>query len=385
MLAALGRMLDDAAWRAGHDDGLSDELCLSKGYRLRLLGDAQMLDLRIGENLVDLVDLAARHTFSGQKVDPFPARPGDGDRLDLRVQLVAVSQASGIVLVIGVVRPFRLSDGFGEALPDGLPGDAQIYGAVGGFVDARRHACRVIVARLVRDLAFGQPARRLEIKHEDLRLQERSVEPLPLAGFFPLNECHQHAERAEYAGSQVGDRDADAHRSAARLTGNRHESAHPLGDLIEAGAVDIGSILSEAGNAGQDDLRVDLGELGIVDTEPLLDVGTEVLDDHIGPLDQFAEDGQAFRILQVQGQAALVALQVLKVRRVAGRPESAVGLHAFGRLDLDDVGAPIAQLPRRRWPGTHTGDVQDLDMGESGGGRNMGHLIYPLKSAAPWC
>ena len=36
--------------------------------------------------------------------------------------------------------------------------------------------------------------------------------------------------------AQVGDRNADPHRPLAGQAGDRHQPAHALGDLIEAGA-----------------------------------------------------------------------------------------------------------------------------------------------------
>ena len=79
----------------------------------------------------------------------------------------------------------------------------------------------------------------------------------PLLRLFPLEQRHQDAERAEDAGREVGDRDADAHRPLAGQAGDRHQPAHPLRDLVEAGPVAIGAGLAEPGDAGIDELRVD--------------------------------------------------------------------------------------------------------------------------------
>ena len=91
-----------------------------------------------------------------------------------------------------------------------------------------------------------------------------------------------------------------------------------------------------------DDARVDLRERLVVDAEAVLHVGPEVLDHHVGLLDQAQEDREAFRRLQVERDAALVAVQVLEVRPSRGPP----GLAAppLRRLDLDDVGAPVGEL-----------------------------------------
>ena len=54
-------------------------------------------------------------------------------------------------------------------------------------------------------------------------------------------------------GGEVGDGDADPHRPFAGRAGDRHQPAHALRDLIEARALVIGAVLSEAGDAAIDD------------------------------------------------------------------------------------------------------------------------------------
>ena len=59
----------------------------------------------------------------------------------------------------------------------------------------------------------------------------------------------------------------------------------------------------------------------VVDAEPVLHVGAEILHHHVGLLDQALEGGEPLRRFEVERHAALVALQVLEVRRPgAGRP-----------------------------------------------------------------
>jgi len=65
---------------------------------------------------------------------------------------------------------------------------------------------------------------------------------------------------------------------------DRHQSAHALRDLIEAGALVIGAVLAETGDAAIDDARVDLAHALIVDAELGLDVGPEILDEPRRPV-----------------------------------------------------------------------------------------------------
>ncbi len=175
----------------------------------------------------------------------------------------------------------------------------------------------MIVAGLAGDLALHQPARGLEVEHEDLRLQERRRDVLALAGFLALEQRDQDAHGAEQPGAEIGDRDADAHRPLPGQPGDRHQAAHALRDLVEARPSGIGPVLAEPRNATEDDLRVDLLEVLVVDLEPLLHVGPEILDHDVGLLHHALERGEPLGRLEVQRDGALVAMQVLEVGPLA--------------------------------------------------------------------
>ena len=97
----------------------------------------------------------------------------------------------------------------------------------------------------------------------------------------------------------------------------------------------------------------------VVDAEPVLHVRPEILDQHVGLLDEALEHGAPFGRLQVERQAALVAMQVLEIRRRArGPPGESVALERRRRLDLDDVGAPIGELPHGRRAGADPRQIE---------------------------
>src|SRR6202011_190250 len=109
---------------------------------------------------------------------------------------------------------------------------------------------------------------------------------------------------------------ADAHRPLARLTGDRHEAAHALGDLVDAGPVAVWPVLSEAADAAVHDARIDRADVVPGNAQPLLDGRPHVFDDHVGGFDQPHEGRVTLRRLQVQTNRALVAVQILKVEAV---------------------------------------------------------------------
>src|SRR5258708_6463867 len=210
--------------------------------------------------------------------------------------------------------------------------------------NARRDARRMIVASLRRDLAGDQPAHGLKIQHGDLALKQRSLHPLSLAGLLALEQSDEDADGTEQSGRQIGDRDADTHRSLTRQAGDRHQSAHPLRDLVDAWPLAVRSVLAKAGNTAIDDARIDRPQHLVVDAETMLDVRPVVLDHDIGGFGKAMENRLALRLLQVECDAALVAVQVLEVETMARAAEILRFVGIRRRLDLDDVGTPIGQM-----------------------------------------
>ena len=98
------------------------------------------------------------------------------------------------------------------------------------------------------------------------------------------NSAIMIAEREQVAGSQVVDRDADAHRALAGQAGDRHQAAHALGDLVDAGAMTVRSGLPKAADAAVDDARVDRPHVVVAHLQPVLHLGAHVLDHDVGGL-----------------------------------------------------------------------------------------------------
>ncbi len=66
-----------------------------------------------------------------------------------------------------------------------------------------------------------------------------------------LDQRGEDAERGVKPGHDIGDRNADPHRPAAGLAGHRHQPAHALHDLIDAGPILVGTVLPEGRDAGE--------------------------------------------------------------------------------------------------------------------------------------
>ena len=202
------------------------------------------------------------------------------------------------------------------------------------------------VARLFGDLSVGQPARGLEIRQGDQRLEERGAHPRPLARHFPLQQGGDSAQCGVDAGGTVRDGDPGPNRALAGQAGDRHQPAHALDDLVHRGAFDVRSVLAEAGDADNDEARIDGVQPVEVDLQPVLDQRTEILEEHVGSFHEPVEDLESLGVLQVERKASFAPVEILEVRSVP-QPGQALPL---GVLDHHHVGAPVSEVTHRRRP-----------------------------------
>ena len=96
--------------------------------------------------------------------------------------------------------------------------------------------------------------------------------------------------------------------SAPACTVVRPEKAWMIG--IVGGLVGVGALLAEAADRDVDDAGRDRADGGLVEAEPLDHAGPEVLHEHVGAGGQPLDDVGALRGLEVDGERALVAVEV---------------------------------------------------------------------------
>ena len=208
--------------------------------------------------------------------------------------------------------------------------------------------------------------------------------PTPVRSRSKIAIMMPSASRLPAVRSSIGN--ADAHRALAGQAGDRHQPTHALGDLIHAGAMAVRTGLAETADAAIDDARVHRPDVVVRHLQPVLHLGAHVLDDDVGGFHQAHERCVAFGRLQVQRHRALVAMQVLEVEAVAVAGDIlAVG---GGRLDLDDVGAPVRQVPHAGGPGPRQGQVQHLQAVQRHAGLGLGEQLicrqgFPASLVSP--
>ncbi len=114
-----------------------------------------------------------------------------------------------------------------------------------------------------------------------------------------------HGERPDHGGDLVGERDRRQERAPVGLAVDGGEPAHRLGQGREPGTAGVGAVLPEAGHAQDDEPGVAADEVVRREAEPLERAGAEVLDEHVGAVDEAAHVRQAVVGLEVEHDAAL--------------------------------------------------------------------------------
>ncbi len=159
---------------------------------------------------------------------------------------------------------------------------------------------------------------------------------------------------------------AGLRRRAAGFAGDRHQPAEALRDQVEAALVGPRTVAAEAGDRAVDEAGVGLGQHVVAEPQLLHRAGAVVLRQHVGVAHHPQQDVLALRVLQVQGDAALVAVHHQERRRhaVDARLAVAARVVAAGQLlDLDDVGAHVGE----HQPGGRAGhDLREFEHAQAG-------------------
>ncbi len=202
------------------------------------------------------------------------------------------------------------------------------------------------------------------LQHAHLAIEHRDVDGLPFAAALALVERGEDAHGGEQPRRDVAVRDSRPDGATARLAGDRHNAAHGLHDDVQRRPLTVRSCLSEAGCASEDDAWIARGESLVADAELVERAGREVLHHDVDLLREAQEQVPPFVGLQVDGDGALPAVDAEEVRApVVLVWARGAGDVAVGRpLDLDHVGAEVAQHHGGVGPGEHPREVEDLDV-----------------------
>ena len=180
----------------------------------------------------------------------------------------------------------------------------------------------------------------------------RDVEVAAAAGARSVEQCSEDAHGGgERTPHQVGDRQV---RQRERVPVDADLVSHagvPAVVEVVPRPVAVGATLAVAGQAAVDDARIDSRHFVVAQTQSRHRAGAKTFDDHVGIVREAQEGPGAFGLLQVDLQAALVA-----VDDGAQRGRCMVARACV--LDLHDIGAEVGQVLRAYRTGHQAREVQ---------------------------
>ncbi|GJE59985.1 hypothetical protein MPOCJGCO_2094 [Methylobacterium trifolii] len=331
----------------------------------RMREGADHVALRELGSLADLAhraDGAAGDAVRPEERGPVLPRAAGEDRLQDGLEFLAPRRAlggAGEPAVGAQVLPVQRR---AEQAPEPVVGDADVDPAVGGgerLVGADRG---MRVAAPLRAGAGGEVHAGVEGQQGGHGVEHGHVDAAALPRALALPQGRQHALRRVEPGHEVGDRGADLRRRPVRVAGDVHDAGFALEDQVVARPVRVRSGQAEARDAAIDQAGIVLPQPLEAEAEPVHRPGPEVLDHHVGGGGQPQDQVPAGRRLEVDGAALLVPVDRQEVGALAaeeGRPVGARLVAPSRLLDLDHVGAEIAELHRREGAGDHPAEVED--------------------------
>ena len=160
-------------------------------------------------------------------------------------------------------------------------------------------------------------------------------------------------------------------RQKARLAGcPRNEPSHAgraLHHRIVSRLLGVATILSKAKHAAVNDVRLDCANFVIRKLHARHRIGTHVPSDHVCIFEQAHQRGMAIRVFEVETDRTLVAVEMQKFGRHAGRattPAQVPSHIPFRAFDFDHFSAMVREDLRTERADHYRGQVDHLDAGQ---------------------
>ena len=177
------------------------------------------------------------------------------------------------------------------------------------------------------------------------RLEHRYVDSRALSGPLPAEQRGQNPGIRIHAGRDIGDGNADL---ARLLLGARdgHHARLALNQQIVGFLVPIRPRVAVAGDIADDERRIGLPQSVRSERQPCRGAGRKVLDEYVGARQQPRQDLFRLRLLEIQRQRLLRAVQPDEMTRHAlDRCVVRTGEVSSARaLDLDHTRAEVSQV-----------------------------------------
>ena len=221
------------------------------------------------------------------------------------------------------------------------------------------------VAQRLRRIAGLEIFRGLPGGGGDRGLDQRDVGDASLAVARRAHEAGERGIGREQCAEHVGGLHARPHRHLAGFSRHRKRARERLDDQIDAGAPPVRPGLAEARHGGINDARVHGLYLRSAQPELVERARPVRLQEHVRLGRELAQDLDRLRPLEIEHEAALVAVERDEAHAlvVADRRRRAPHV-ALRRLDLDDVGAHVAEQRAGERAGDEIRELDDANSSE---------------------
>src|ERR1700737_3337052 len=171
---------------------------------------------------------------------------------------------------------------------------------------------------------------------------------LAAAGALAMEQRGAHRAHRMNARADVAHRDHREERRPVRLATHRRDARVGGAQPVESGFARKRSGLPKGGNRAHHDARIERLDDFIIETDAPNDSRRVVFDEDVDVLDEFLEDGQAFRLLRIDADAffAAVVLDVIAAPALDHDERAARGIAVRREFDLDDLGAHLGEHQR---------------------------------------
>ena len=319
------------------------------------------LELRVDQQVLQRVHRSVRYVRILEQLDPLRIGAFGAEAGQRCVILLDVLQAVGHALEALILGKVLAPDQRAELLPVTVGVGQQREITVLRRIGTPLLVEHALVARRVECGHKLLAEQMLDHDEGDQRLEHRHFDRLSLAGLLARIKRRQYRRDDAVGAGLVGnDRGHEA-----RLVGDhglqRGKTRARLDDVVigglrshrSRGAVAVGGEINEA--------RIDLLELLVLDAEALGGRRPIVVHQHVSGLGELEQRLAPALLLEVEHDRTLGAIAAKIERGHAGmtRRSHLTRRIAFRRLDLDHVGAEIAQLLRGPRPEHDRGAVDD--------------------------
>ena len=202
-------------------------------------------------------------------------------------------------------------------------------------------------------------------------LVDRRVDHLALAAVLAIVQRREGADAGERGGQRVPDGEPDAARGPVGIAGQVADAAHGFADGPVTRTARVRPGLPEPRHPHHHQPLVDGGERAEVEAPLLQRPGPKVLYQHIGARDEVPEQLLAAGLTQVEGDGLLVARDDRPPHRQPATPGTH-GVTGAGRLDLDDLGAHVAEELAAERARDQGPELEDADVRQRADGASPG-------------